>query len=237
MDIVIDSGNSVTKIGIFNGSELSQVQEFSFIDEVIDFVNKVIPDNLILSTVKYKPDDFKNSLIVPGVFLVLNHKTPVPLKNSYKTPETLGTDRIASAVGALSLFPGKTALIIDIGTCITYDLVLDSGEYLGGSISPGIEMRFQSLHTYTANLPMVENDWKYETPGKTTRDAIKSGVINGVIAECEGFIQQYNNKYDNLTVILTGGQYKLFESNSKHNIFAVPNLVMTGLHRILQYNV
>jgi len=111
------------------------------------------------------------------------------------------------------------------------------GVFLGGSISPGVDIRFRSLHDYTANLPEIEQDWNYDTPGLTTEDAIKSGVINGVILEYEGFIHQYEKKYGDLIVILTGGYYKLFESKTKGNIFAVPNLVMKGLHRILRYNV
>ncbi|MFC2126702.1 type III pantothenate kinase [Bacteroidota bacterium] len=237
MDIVIDSGNSVTKIGVFRDSEVSQVQEFSNVNKAINFVNELKPQNVILSSVKFKPGEFIRSLKIPGIFLVLNHNTPVPIKNSYDTPKTLGMDRLAAAVGAWSLFPNKNILIIDIGTCTTYDLIQDNGEFIGGSISPGIDIRFQSLHEYTANLPLVRNDWNYITPGQTTEDAIKSGVINGMIAECEGFIYQYQRIYSNLTIILTGGLYKLFESKIKGNIFAVPNLVITGLHRILLYNV
>ena len=237
MDIVVDSGNSVTKVGVFHESENIQVREFTDIIQAIEVVNELSPHNAILSTVSSTSIDYEGLIQINGLFVVLSHETPIPIKNDYGTPETLGMDRLAAAVGAWDLYPGKNILIIDAGTCITYDIINNDGVFLGGSISPGVNIRFRSLHDYTANLPEVKQNWDYNTPGSTTEEAIKSGVLNGAIAECDGFIRQYEKKYGDLIVILTGGYYKLFESKTKHNIFAVPNLVMKGLHRILRYNV
>ena len=237
MDIVIDSGNTHTKIGIFHGNVLKQTTILKKFSEVVDFANKCHPDDVIVSTVKFKPDQFKNGLLNTGKLILLDHQTPIPIKNTYLTPETLGMDRLASVVGAWHLYPDRPSLVIDAGACTTFDVINDIGEYLGGSISPGIDIRLQSMYQFTENLPKVEKDGFFNTPGRTTEEAIKSGAIDGAISEAEGFIQRYHKIFNNMVVILTGGQYKLFESKIKGNIFAVPNLVMRGLYTILSYNV
>lgn len=237
MDIVIDSGNYSTKIGFFAGDKLDKIKEIRSFDEIIDFVQSQKFNNAIISTVKYPSEDFSNQLKTSGNILILDHRTPLPIRNLYKTPETLGMDRLAAAVGGWHLFPDMNLLIIDAGTCTTFDFLNADGEYVGGSISPGIDLRLRSLHDYTENLPLVINDGNYDVPGQTTKDSVKSGSIGGAIAEAEGFISQYQREYNSLRVILTGGNYKLFESKIKGNIFTVRNLVMTGLHRILLYNV
>jgi type III pantothenate kinase len=171
--------------------------------------------------------------------MFLTHNTPLPIKLDYETPETLGVDRIAAAVGAQAINPDKVSMIIDAGTCITYDLIDGSGLFHGGIISPGIRLRYEAMHNYTGNLPMIEFDQSAEEEpyiGKSTIKAMKSGVINGIKGEMESFIDAYSKLFPDLRVIMCGGQAKFFESRLKASIFAVPKLVLTGLNRILEYN-
>lgn len=170
----------------------------------------------------------------------LNEKTKLPLKNRYKTPGTLGKDRLATAVGANYLFPSRNVLAIDAGTCIKYDFVNSKNEYLGGAISPGLDMRFKALHHFTAHLPQLK---KMKTAnvnliGRTTRDSILSGVQNGAIAEISGMIKCYQDKYENVHVILTGGDSVFIRTlvSEKNRIFAAPDLTLLGLNVILNYN-
>jgi len=169
--------------------------------------------------------------------LLLDEKTPVPFKSKYQTPSTLGNDRKANIAGAMKLFPGKDVLVIDVGTCLKTDFINEAGEYLGGSISPGLEMRFKSLKHFTARLPLVTYESFDELTGNSTKNSILSGVINGMMMEIEGFIEKYDLKYSNLSVILTGGDTYVFDKNLKISIFVAPYLSLSGLNEILIYNV
>ena len=173
-------------------------------------------------------------------FVKLDHTTPLPLINCYETPETLGRDRLAAAVGAGTLHPQQNVLVIDCGTCIKYDMVTSAGEYLGGAISPGLEMRFNALHTFTDQLPLVTNPGAQPSLiGATTHDSITSGVINGTQAEVRATIDQYNSAYNDLTVLFTGGDATAVmpaELSGKKRIFADQYLVLKGLNAILQHN-
>jgi type III pantothenate kinase len=191
----------------------------------------------ILSAVKDYPEEADAFLKQNTYFLKLDSHTPLPVKILYKTPRKLGKDRIALAVAAYATFPGENVLVIDAGTTITYDVVNNKGEYLGGAISPGIRMRLKALHTFTGKLPLIEEpdtipDWV----GNDTRSAILSGVLNGVLAETEGFIQSYQARFPQLKIVLSGGDEKYFDKRLKNNIFALPNFVITGLKEILDYN-
>jgi type III pantothenate kinase len=168
--------------------------------------------------------------------LVLNSTTPIPVSNCYKTPNTLGNDRIALVVGATVHYSGHNVLVIDAGTCITYDFINAEQEYLGGSISPGIRMRYSALHQYTSQLPMLKTEEKAALIGGDTEESIHSGVINGVLAEIDGVIQRYIEQYPDVKVVVTGGNVKLFDKGLKNTIFASPNLLMEGLNKILDYN-
>jgi len=178
--------------------------------------------------------------------LFLNKDTSLPFENSYETPKTLGADRICNAAGAVHEFPGKNVVVIDMGTCITLDMITAERQYLGGSISNGIEMRFQALNTFTENLPLIaHDDSKFpDLIGRSTEDSIRSGVINGVLSELMGMIDMYNQKYPSLHILLTGGDAKFVErslhdqvDSKKNEIFADPNLVHIGLNAILNFNV
>jgi type III pantothenate kinase len=237
MNLVIDVGNSFTKIGLFEGDNLAELVKRNNMEDVIFYINKRKPKNLIISSVTSEIN-FLDRQIGKKVNVVnFNTETPVPITNKYETPGTLGSDRLAAAVAANALFPGENCLSIDIGTCITYDITDSSGAFLGGAISPGVAMKFKALNTFTTRLPLIEATGNAELIGKTTRDSILSGVLNGTLAEIEEIIRQYSNIFNNLKIIICGGDANFFETRIKATIFVVPELVLIGLNRILQYNV
>jgi len=162
---------------------------------------------------------------------------PIPLQIDYATTDTLGVDRLAAACGAWSLFPGRSSLVIDIGTCINYEFVESGGRYKGGAISPGIRMRFEAMHRHTAQLPMAEPLASVPTIGDSTITCLQSGVMNGVFEEIKGIISRYQRDYPGIGVILCGGDAHFFENNLKPFIFVAPELVLIGLNSILLHNV
>lgn len=170
-------------------------------------------------------------------FVFFDGKVSLPVKVQYKTPETLGRDRLAAAVGANYLQPGKDLLVIDAGTAITYELIDASGSYLGGNISPGMTTRFRALNQFTRKLPLVVEQEDVPLVGTDTETAVLAGVVNGIVCEMDGYIDLLRLKYPNLLVFLTGGHSFYFERRLKNSIFADINLVLTGLNRILEYNV
>ena len=170
-------------------------------------------------------------------FVFLDETVPLPITVQYKTPHTLGRDRLAAAVGANYLQPGKDLLVIDAGTAITYELIEASGTYVGGNISPGMTTRFRALNHFTKKLPLVSESEHVPLVGTNTETAIQAGVVNGIVCEMDGYIEMLRLKYPNLLVFLTGGHSFYFERRLKNSIFADINLVLTGLNRILEYNV
>ncbi len=171
-----------------------------------------------------------------GRLVEFTPRTPVPIRNAYRTPETLGRDRLAAAVGATVLYPGRNALIVDFGTAVTLDLVTADGTYRGGCISPGLSTRFRALHDYTAALPLCAPTEEEELQGLTTDEAVRRGVMNSLSFEIEGYISRMERKIDDLCVIFTGGDAKYFVKRIKNTIFANCNLVFYGLNRILEYD-
>jgi type III pantothenate kinase len=233
MKLIIDIGNTLVKYAIFSSDEIVIIYkkndvEISFMQELIQKHNV---NDVIISSVRDKVDgDF-------GIkTLYLNHLTPFPITINYETPETLGNDRIANVVAASFLYPNKNILIIDAGTCITIDFIDQNKEYQGGRISPGIEMRYKSLHKYTSNLPKLTISNTAQQIGKDTNSSIVSGVEKGVVAEIETIIDDFKNENEDLFVIVTGGDTFFFENTLKNSIFADQNLVLKGLNEILKYN-
>jgi type III pantothenate kinase len=163
----------------------------------------------------------------------LNDQTPLPFINTYRSPGTLGADRVANAAGAISKYPGRNVLVIDTGTCIKMDLVKAEGAYAGGSISPGLNMRYQALHRYTGRLPLLEPEEQATLIGTTTAESIHSGVLNGMVAEIDGLISRYESRFPDLVCLLTGGDHSLFSGKLKSRIFAAPTLTLEGLNSIL----
>tara|TARA_Y100000991_G_C21970583_1_gene349225 strand:+ start:70 stop:783 length:714 start_codon:yes stop_codon:yes gene_type:complete len=230
--ITIDEGNTSIKLALFDNDIL--VSKYNNID--LNFIKKILPkcDRLILSTVKHK-SNFE-SLFLNKNFILLNKSTPLPIKVLYKSPTTLGNDRIALAVGAVNNIPNSNILVIDVGTCITYDFINAKKEYIGGGISLGIHMRYNALNKYTNQLPLIKLVKKADLVGKDTISSIHSGVINGITNEIDGIIERYIDEYPGTKVILTGGDAKFFDKALKNTIFANPNLLMEGLNKILDYN-
>lgn len=191
----------------------------------------------ILAAGKHYDDDLKKYLENNfEYFLELDHTTALPIENLYETPETLGKDRLAAAVGANELFPDQNLLIIDAGTAVTYDIVSANNQFLGGNISPGLEMRFKALNQYTGRLPLVTPGENYRQFGRNTVEAIRAGVQNGMIFEIEQTIEFFNRNYQNLQIIMTGGDSYFFEKKLNYSIFVHFNLTLIGLNRILEHN-
>ena len=168
-------------------------------------------------------------------FILLDENTPLPICIEYKTPQTLGKDRIAAVVGAMQMQPGKDVLVIDAGTAITYDLLDATGCYRGGNISPGMTMRFKALNHYTKRLPLLDENGDIPVIGYDTETAIRSGVISGIIKEIDAYLDEYKLRYPDILFFLTGGHSFYFETRLKNSIFADENLVLKGLNEILNY--
>ena len=241
MNLVLDLGNTMGKIACCRGTTVLEAASYEKIgSREINYFHIRYPDitGAIVSSVvndSREMIDYLGSLY--STCIELDHATPIPLKNTYETPETLGYDRIAAALGGHTIFPGKNVMVIDAGTAITYDLVTSSGVYLGGNISPGLEIRFKSLNRYTSKLPYLERPEALPPLlGKSTSEAIQSGIVNGSLLEMEGFIQVMKEKYSELQVVITGGDAKYFAEKLKSTIFVDLNLNLIGLNRILEHN-
>jgi len=241
LNLVIDIGNSVSKGALFEGD--SCIKGIT-LDEIhtsdIQFLLADYPDvnRAIVSTVRLEPPSFVSLLRERGIrVLILDHTTPLPIRNRYRTKETLGYDRIASAVGANARFPGQDILVIDAGTAITIDFINSANEFLGGSISPGLLMRFRALHEFTGRLPMVEPADQQALLGDDTEHAIRTGVQQEIIFELDGYINEQKKRLLDLKVLMTGGDAGFFDKKLKNSIFVDLNLNLFGLHRILEYNV
>ena len=242
MNLVIDFGNTRCKFYFFDGERLSDTIIFDhsaadFSEKVLRIVNNSKINNAILSSVGEESEVLTCLLSKCCNFITLNANTSIPISNSYDHPEQLGNDRLAAAVGASVLFPERDALVVDAGTAITYEFIEGGKCYLGGCISPGLSLRFASLHEHTAKLPLLSPKPTVDTIPTNTQHAINNGVINGVIAEAEWFITYAKQKMQNPAIILTGGDTIFLAEKLKNTIFAEPNLVAIGLNRILQYNV
>ena len=240
MNLVIDIGNSRTKFSIFNRNEVVitvPVDEFK--PEQIDELRNEYADlnKVIVSATKDYSLKIKEKLQVNfAQFIEVEGNTPLPIENCYSTKNTLGNDRIAGAVGAFYLYPETNVLVIDAGTAITYDLLTDKGQYLGGTISPGIDMRFRALHQFTGKLPLVNQQEYNKLYGTSTEHAIRAGVQNGVVFEVDKTIDTFKEFYNNLKVIITGGNVEFFDKKLKNSFFVHFNLIALGLNRILEYN-
>jgi type III pantothenate kinase len=240
MNLVIDVGNSRVKIAVFNNNELIHNEIFTdltWLNGAVEIIKNFNCSNAIISSVGNlkKVDLVKLSSKIN--LIQLTNNTKVPFKNAYATPKTLGVDRIALVSSAVLSFPYKNVLIIDAGTCITYDFVNSEAVYFGGAISPGLKMRYQSLHFFTKKLPLLEPSNNYSLIGDSTANSIHSGVVLGVLNEIEGVINQYLNKNKDLTVVLTGGDVNFLSNKLKNSIFANPNFLLQGLNTILTHNL
>lgn len=241
LQLSIDIGNTRTKLGVFDNRKLVEHIIWNTWDlkEIKALVKKYDIQHVALSnTGKPKNKKVINFLNKETFFIALSHKTPLPIKNLYGTPKTLGRDRLAGVMGAYGLYPKKNSLVIDAGTCITYDLLTKDKNYHGGSIHPGVEMRLKAMNHFTARLPLIKRRKQKALIGKSTTTAIRIGAQVGAVAEMEGMINRYKAHVDGqLTVILTGGDADFFANQMKTKIFVNQNLVLLGLNKILNHNV
>jgi type III pantothenate kinase len=238
MNLIVDIGNTSTKLAIFKGREkifVSRINELSCEElekELWGFKVK----RAIVSSVKELPPFISDLLFtnIPYVH-VLSHKSKLPFKMEYETLETLGTDRIAAVAGAYRVFCGKNVLIIDAGTAITFDFIIGNS-YKGGNISPGIDMRFRALNNFTGKLPLIEKSPDFSFPGKNTTDAILAGVIAGVTYEINEYIRTFKKRHKNIKIIMTGGDSGFLKERLSNKTHYMPDIVIDGLNYILGYN-
>jgi len=239
MNLIVDIGNSRVKIAVMEDDDVLGLRAFSSLAEadlfgLLDEYPAV--GRCIVSSTGIGAGSIAESLRGRGLkVLEMSPSTPVPIGNAYGTPETLGCDRLAAAVGAVALTGGGNCVIVDFGTAITIDLVT-GGVFRGGSISPGVRMRFRALHDYTSRLPECSPTYSDAAFGRSTREAVEQGVMQGIRYEIEGHISRLTEKNGNLSVIFTGGDAKFFVKRIKNTIFANRELVICGLNRILEYN-
>ncbi|MGX1931204.1 type III pantothenate kinase [Flagellimonas sp. 2504JD4-2] len=240
MNLVIDIGNTLIKYAVFENSTMVYDQSsesgmfLSKVKELFEQFPKI--DHALISSVG--PLEHKERDVV-SLFCkvhVLSNESKIPFKNSYATPHTLGMDRVALATAAFYKNQRGNTLVIDAGTCITYDMVNDSGEYVGGAISPGVRMRYKAMHNQTAKLPLLQPEEIMDFIGNSTQSSMHSGVINGVSQELDGIISQYKTRFKDLTVILTGGDSHFFAKRLKNTIFANSKFLLEGLNYLLEYN-
>ncbi len=237
MNLTIDIGNTFTKVVIFNDTTpvYRNVSKLLTTGQVIKLQRKFKLDYCMLSTVTKMNSQLLGQLKKLPHFEKFTSLTSIPVKNRYETPLTLGNDRLANAIAGAFLFPGKNVLIIDAGTCIKYDFVNSRKEYLGGSISPGLEMRFKAMHHFTGKLPLVKAAKVNRITGSSTEKALQTGVMIGIREEILGFIRIYREKYKSLEVIITGGDSMRFADHLNLSIFAASDLVNIGLNEIIRY--
>ncbi len=240
MNLIIDVGNTRLKAALFEKNTLKESFVFANTSQLLQshIFSTYAIKNCLVGTVVNGLEQFIAELKKKTSVLLFTSETPTPIKNLYKTAHSLGSDRLAGAVGGNALFPNMNILVIDAGTCIKYNLVNSLNEYLGGAISEGLQMRFKAIHTFTSRLPLLEVDETYtQLVGTTSNESILSGVQLGAVAEVEGFIEQYKQIYPDITIIITGGDVNFFEKRLKKPIFADSFLILKGLNAILEYNL
>lgn len=240
MNLIIDVGNTLVKLAVFDKESICFKKTFIKSDfiETLSMVSKECPkiENAIISSVSTLTMVQLSALKKRYPLLVLNYKMNFPFVNLYETPSTLGVDRLALVSAAAAQYPNKNVLIIDSGSCITYDFLDHKNCYLGGAISPGLEMRYKALNNFTAKLPFLDMKTPKSLTGNTTNSSIHAGVVRGTLFEIEGFIASYRKEYEDLTIILTGGNAHFLRDSLKSGIFANSNFLMEGLHYLLENN-
>ena len=239
MNLVVDIGNSSLKVAIFDKKLMTS--KFIYTNQSLNifsdlFKNNVI-DNCLISNVSTIDKNILDFLKINSNLFSINESINLPFINLYKTKNTLGHDRIALVSAAAIDFPDQNTLIIDTGTCITYDFKNSENEYLGGGISPGIQMRFKSLNSQTSKLPLSTINLDYKLIGDDTNSSINSGVVHGVISEINGIINQYQERFKNIKIILTGGDSNFLLKKIKNTIFADQNFLLKGLNYLLEINI
>lgn len=239
MLLAVDVGNTRIKVAVFENDSLLWQDVFltqeaeKKIKNIFEKFPKIVSS--VFSAVGKLEDSVVKLLADKSKLTVISSETHFPFENKYETPKTLGVDRMVLASGATLLYPNQNRLVIDVGTCITYDFINAENQYLGGAISPGFRLRYESLHNYTAKLPLLTMEQPKDYIGNSTQKSIHSGVVNGIANEIEGFVNRYRQEYQHLTVILTGGDALFLAENIKNTIFANPNFLLESLNHLHNY--
>lgn len=233
MNLCVDIGNTNSKAGLFQGQELLRYFEHFSEESLLEIEDSV--KRVMVSRSGSDPI-VEQALSARGWLNLLNYQTSMPIELNYKTPDTLGSDRIAAAVGARSIYPDQTVLIIDLGTCLTIDLLSSKGQFQGGLIAPGLEMRLKAMHEFTASLPLVDLDMNITFPGKSTAESMQVGVVQSVIYEIQGYVSAMSEQFESLIVVDCSGNPLDFEKAGNFKIFAHPKLVLQGLNVLANYN-
>ena len=239
MNLIIDVGNTRVKAAVFEQDTINELFVFDLkkiISEVKKIIKKYKISEAIISNVSFVSSKKIEKLQELVKLTIVLPTLKTPFNNRYITPKTLGVDRLALVFCAVTKYQKQNVLIIDVGTCITFDFVNNHQEYLGGAISPGLEMRYKALNNYTSKLPLLDIKAPKNFIGNSTIESINSGVINGVVQEIDGVINQYKKKYLDLTVVLTGGDTNFLSKQLKSSIFANQNFLLEGLNEILIFN-
>lgn len=244
MNLTIDIGNTRAKLAIFDHKEILETTvcfKENIRKNLVQLRQKYpeIENGILANVAQPEAESLEGLHKLPGKKIKLATTTPIPFKNAYQSQKTLGLDRIALAAAAINANPGKDTLVIDAGTCITYDLITQEKTYRGGAISPGLNMRYRALNNFTANLPLLRSGSEINIGdiGRNTTESLQLGVTMGLSYEMDGFMDRYRQAYENLTIILTGGDYEILSKRLKNSIFVHRNFLLTGLNCILEYNL
>lgn len=236
--ICFDFGNTRLKAAIFENEKFSE--EIVLPNDETATIEKLLaghdPQKTILSSVIEHNADIEDLLASKTRFHKLSHLTKANFTTPVGKPESIGADRLALSAAAVHFFPKKNNLVVALGSCITYNFINQYAEFIGGSISPGMEMRFKAMQVFTAKLPLVQKDWNFPLIGYDTKTNMQSGVIAGITYEIDGFISEYARKYGNFNVVLTGGDTSYFAGQLKNRIFADPYFLFKGLYALSETN-
>jgi len=238
--LAIDRGNTLTKLSVFDGKNIVDIRssnDDNLEEEIAQLLSAYSIEYTVFSDVRDGYSQNAMMKLLPSPLVLLSHTLKFPFSLSYSTPETIGHDRLANMAGACALLPGHNILVVDFGTCTTYSMLLEN-TFVGGSISPGRAMRYKALHHFTGKLPLIEpTAGEKILLGTSTTGSIRSGVDHAILLETDAMISEYKNQYDNLDVVITGGDYSFFENSLKSATFAEPQLTQIGLHEILRHNI
>lgn len=239
MLLAVDSGNTKIKAAVFEGSVMlgkyisDKTEPLSFFEKILKTHPGITAS--VLSNVGNPDADALDFLKSTTRFTEVGRQTPFPFINQYATPETLGIDRMVLSAGATLMYPAQNRLVIDAGTCITYDFTDAGNTYRGGAISPGLRLRYEAMHTFTAKLPLLSREMPGAYIGNTTVSSMHSGAVNGLLYEIEGFVSRYEKDYGSVAVILTGGDADFLAKRLKNTIFANSNFLLDSLNLLFQY--
>jgi type III pantothenate kinase len=239
MNLIVDIGNTNAKLAVFQGDEIIHFETVDYADVIATLGKYLVEFDItrsILSNVGAKIEGLDVFLQNNFYHINLDSRTSLPIEINYDTPETLGVDRMALAVASFYKSEGKNSLVIDMGSCITYDFTTSKGEYQGGAISPGLNMRFKAMHNFTESLPLVSIRESQSIIGKNTEMSLVNGVVNGITAEIDSYIETLIKEFGDISVFISGGDHRFFVNKLKNSIFADQKILLRGLNRILNYN-